>query len=48
MVHDESKRLSIQEKIDPETNASSSIREDGVLTINYIDGQRLVMLPDGS
>lgn len=29
--------LKIDTKIDPETNATVKIREDGVLTIEYID-----------
>jgi hypothetical protein len=48
LVYDEPRRLKISEKLDPETNAHISVREDGVLIINYIDEKRLVMLPDGT
>ena len=47
-VLDEPKRLKQTEKIDPETNAKVYVREDGVLTINYIDESRLVMFADGT
>lgn len=47
-VYDEPRKLKVTEKIDPETNAVIQTREDGVLTINYVDGQRLVMMPDGT
>ena len=47
-VFDEPKRLKQTEKIDPETNAKIYVREDGVLTINYIDESRLVMFADGT
>jgi hypothetical protein len=47
-VFDEPKRLKQTEKIDPETNAKVYVREDGVLTINYIDESRLVMFADGT
>lgn len=47
-VFDEPRRLKQTEKIDPETNAKVYVREDGVLTINYIDESRLVMFADGS
>jgi hypothetical protein len=30
--------MKITEKIDPETNAVIQTREDGVLTIRYVDG----------
>lgn len=48
LVYDEPKRLKISEKIDPETNAVIRVREDGVLTINYIDDKKLVQMPDGT
>ena len=48
LVYDEPRRYKIQEKIDPETNAVIQIREDGVLTIRYVDESRLVMMPDGT
>ena len=47
-VQDEPRRLKVTEKIDPETNAKVYVREDGVLTINYIDESRLVMFADGT
>jgi hypothetical protein len=37
MVTDEKTRLKITTKIDPETNATLKIREDGVLQVEYID-----------
>ena len=48
LVYDEPKRLKISEKIDPETSATIKVREDGVLTINYIDDKKLVQMPDGT
>jgi len=48
LVYDEPKRLKITEKLDPETSAHVSVREDGVLIIKYIDESRLVMMPDGT
>jgi len=48
LVYDEPKRLKISEKIDPETSAIIKVREDGVLTINYIDDKKLVQMPDGT
>lgn len=42
LVYDEPKRLKISEKIDPETSANIKVREDGVLTITYIDEKKLV------
>ncbi len=47
-VTDEPRRLKLTEKIDPETNALVSVREDGVLTIKYVDDSRLVMFQDGT
>ncbi len=40
--------MKITEKIDPETSAAIYVREDGVLTIKYLDESRLVMMPDGT
>jgi len=40
--------LKISEKLDPETSAKVLVREDGVLTIKYVDESRLVMMPDGT
>ena len=37
IVIDDVSRLKIQTKIDPETNATLKIREDGVLSIDYVD-----------
>jgi hypothetical protein len=37
VLYDEPKRLKMSEMIDPETNATIRIREDGVLTIVYPD-----------
>jgi hypothetical protein len=47
-VQDEPRRLKINEKIDPETNACVQVREDGVLVINYIDESNMVMFSDGT
>lgn len=47
-VFDEPRRVKQTEKIDPETNAKVYVREDGVLTIYYIDESRLVMFADGT
>jgi len=48
IVKDEVTRLKMQTKIDPETNANLKIREDGVLTINYIDKTEYIIMPDGT
>ena len=48
LVYDEPRRLKLTERVDPETNAVIRVREDGVLTVVYVDGKRVVMLPDGS
>lgn len=48
IVKDEVTRLKIQTKIDPETNASLKIREDGVLTINYVDKTEYIIMPDNT
>ena len=47
-ISDEPRRLKINEKIDPETNARVQVREDGVLVVQYVDGSRLVMFQDGT
>lgn len=47
-MFDEPRRLKLSEKIDPETNARVTVREDGVLTIRYVDESRLVMFADGT
>jgi len=47
-VYDEPRRLKLNEKIDPETNARVTIREDGVLTVHYVDESKLVMFADGT
>jgi hypothetical protein len=47
-VFDEPRRLRLNEKVDPETNARVTVREDGVLTIKYVDESRLVMFADGT
>lgn len=47
-VADDMTPLKIDTKIDPETNATVKIREDGVLTIEYIDQSRLIVMPDGT
>ena len=41
-------RLSIHEKIDPETNAVVQVREDGLLKVIYPDRRTLLVLPDHS
>jgi hypothetical protein len=48
LVNDEVQRLKIETKIDPETNATLKIREDGVLTVEYIDQTLLIIMPDGT
>ena len=47
-VYDEPRRLKLNEKVDPETNARVTVREDGVLTVRYLDESRLVMFADGT
>jgi hypothetical protein len=47
-IADDMTPLKIDTKIDPETNATVKIREDGVLTIEYIDQSRLIVMPDGT
>lgn len=48
VVTDEVERLKTQTKVDPETNATLKIREDGVLSIEYIDQTHLIVMPDGT
>lgn len=48
LVFDEPRRLKLNEKIDPETNAKVTVREDGVLTVRYVDESKLVMFADGT
>lgn len=48
IVYDEPRRLKVTEKVDPETSARVFVREDGVLTIKYVDDSRLVMFQDGT
>mmetsp|Transcript_30767 Transcript_30767/g.30254 ORF Transcript_30767/g.30254 Transcript_30767/m.30254 type:complete len:391 (+) Transcript_30767:115-1287(+) len=48
VVYDETKKISISVREDPETRATITIRQDGVLTINYVDGKRTIFMPDGT
>ena len=48
VIVDEEKRLETRTKVDPETNATLKIREDGVLSIDYIDQTSLKIMPDGT
>lgn len=48
VVRDEPTRLSICQKIDPETNAIVQTREDGVLRVLYPDRRSLLVMPDHS
>ena len=45
-VKDEKRRLEIKEKVDPETNATVEVRDDGLLKIKYIDRKTLMIMPD--
>lgn len=47
-VQDEAERLKIHTKVDPETNATLHIREDGVLTVEYVDQTSYLIMPDGT
>lgn len=40
--------MKINSKVDPETNATVSIREDGVLHVEYIDQTSYLTMPDGT
>lgn len=35
LVYDETRRLKLNEKLDPETSAHIQVREDGVLIVRY-------------
>lgn len=48
IIYDEMTKLKKQTKVDPETNASLTIREDGVLSIEYADETKLITMPDGT
>ena len=48
VVADDAVKLKETVKIDPETNATIKIREDGVLIIEYIDQSSLIVMPDGT
>jgi hypothetical protein len=37
IINDEEMKLRTETKVDPETNASLLIREDGLLVIDYVD-----------
>lgn len=41
-------KLRVEHRKDPETNADLQIREDGLLMINYVDGSKLIVMPDGT
>jgi hypothetical protein len=45
---DDTIKLKISTKIDPETNATLKIREDGVLTVEYIDATKYIIMPDNT
>lgn len=47
-VSDSQQRLQITEKTDPETSATVAVREDGLLTIEYVDRRKLLIFPDHS
>lgn len=47
-VQDELERLKITTKVDPETNATLHIREDGVLQVEYVDQTSYFIMPDGT
>lgn len=48
IISDVETRLKTRTKIDPETNATLKIREDGVLLVDYIDQTSLIVMPDGT
>lgn len=48
IVTDEETRLQTRVKVDPETNATLKIREDGVLSVEYVDQTSLTVMPDGT
>lgn len=45
---DEVRRLEFHTKIDPEENATVSVREDGLLKITYTDRSTMLIFPDNS
>jgi hypothetical protein len=45
---DELERLKTVTKVDPETNATLHIREDRVLTVEYVDQTSYIIMPDGT
>jgi len=47
-IQDELERLKISTKVDPETNATLHIREDGVLHVEYVDETSYLTMPDGT
>jgi hypothetical protein len=47
-IMDEEVKLKITTKIDPETNATLKIREDGVLYVSYVDGTTYIIMPDNT
>ena len=48
IVSDEENSLKARVKVDPETNATLKIREDGVLCVEYVDQTSLTVMPDGT
>ena len=48
IVFDEVTKVKIDSKVDPETNATLHIREDGVMKVDYIDNTSLIVMPDGT
>ena len=48
IISDDEMKLRAETKVDPETNASLLIREDGVLMIDYVDQSKLIIMPDGT
>ena len=45
---DQVRRLTFHTKIDPEENATVSVREDGLLKITYTDRSTMLIFPDNS
>lgn len=45
---DQMRRLTFHTKIDPEENATVSVREDGLLKITYTDRSTMLIFPDNS
>lgn len=48
LITDHVEHLSSQQKIDPETGALITIREDNFLKIDYVDGSYLIIFEDES